>query len=176
MKKFVFSALIFASFTFLASGSYALPGLDLSAGIDVAAPVGDFGDAAKTGYGINIDAFLGLPLFPMKVGGHVAYNRFDIKNSSTKNVSIVEIVPSVRYSILPLGFWDVYAQAGVGYYYFSNSLAGFSSKNKFGFNVGAGVSGMVLPTLSIYVMPMYNMIFTKNTNTTYVSVNVGLKF
>lgn len=176
MRKFVFAFLVISSLTFMTGNTYALPGLDLSAGVVVAVPTGDFADAAKTGYGLNADAFFGIPLFPLKVGGHVAYNRFSMKNADSEDFSIVEIVPSIRYSILPLVLWNVYAQVGAGYYYYAPSFSGFDSESKFGFNVGAGVSGMLIPTVSIYAMPMYNMIFTDDKKTSYFSLNVGMKF
>jgi len=43
-------------------------------------------------------------------------------------------------------------------------------------NFGVGISGKFLPTMGFFAMPLYNVIFTEDENTTYVSLNVGVNF
>ena len=176
MKKIsVLASALFLSAIFSCT-AFALPGVSFDAGVAIPIPTGSFSDAAETGIGVGADAFFGLPMIPIKIGGHVAYNRFDTKGSGSDTFSMIEILPSVRYSIFSLPIAQIYAQLGVGYYYFGSSLSGFESQNKFGFNIGAGVSGMFTPTMSFFAMPLFNVVTTDNENSSYLSVNIGLKF
>jgi hypothetical protein len=176
MKKIsVLASVLFLS-AFISSTSYALPGATFDVGVALPIPVGSFSDAAKAGFGVGADAFFGIPMIPIKVGGHVAYNHFAAKGAGSESFSMIEILPSARYSIISLPIAEIYAQAGLGLYHFGSSISGFESQNKFGFNIGAGVSGMFTPTMSFFAMPLYNLVTTDKENSSYVSINLGLKF
>lgn len=176
MKKIsiVASALFLSAI--LSGTAFALPGATFDVGVALPIPVGSFSDAAEAGIGVGADAFFGVPMIPIKVGGHVAYNRFKAKGAGSETFSMIEILPSARYSILSLPIAELYAQLGLGFYHFGSSLSGFKSQNKFGFNFGAGVSGMFTPTMSFFAMPLYNIVTTDTKNSSYLSVNLGLKF
>jgi hypothetical protein len=160
----------------LSGTSFALPGASFDVGVALPIPVGSFSDIAKAGVGVGADAFFGLPMIPIKVGGHVAYNSFKAKNAGSETFSMIEILPSARYSILSLPLAELYAQLGLGLYHFGSSISGSKSENKFGFNIGAGVSGMFTPTMSFFAMPLYNLVTTDTKNSSYLSVNFGVKF
>ena len=176
MKRITALASVFLLAAMLTGTVYALPGVTFDIGAALVTPSGSFSDAAKAGYGVGADVFFGVPLIPLKVGGHVAYNRFNAKGSGSETFSIIEILPSVRYSFLSIGVADIFAQVGVGYYNFSSSVPGSESQNKLGFNIGPGVSVMLAPAIRLFVMPLYNLIKTENENTSYLSVNLGLRF
>lgn len=176
MKKFVLLFCVVSAFIVIPCVSYALPGLSIDAGPSFTMPMGKFADNADTGWGIAANAFAGIPIMPLKLGGRVAYNRFGVTDYDSENFSVLEIAPSVRYSLVPLMVMDIFLQAGVGYYRLDSSLSGFESENKYGINAGIGIHGMALPTMSVFVMPMYNIVFTDNDNTSYLSINAGLKF
>ena len=156
--------------------AYALPGVSVDAAVAVPIPVGDFSDIAKTGIGAGADVFAGLPMLPLKLGGRVAYNRFSHKVGSG-NTQIIEVLPSVRYELvgLPLGVFNFFGQFGAGLYTSMNTtkILGVETKkteNKFGLAIGVGASAM-----SFMLMPMYHIIFSDK-NTSFVSLNVGMKF
>jgi hypothetical protein len=172
MKKIAALASVFLLAAILTGTVYALPGVTFDVGAALVAPTGSFGDAAKTGYGVGADVFFGIPLIPLKAGGHAAYNRFDVKGSGSETLSIFEILPSVRYSFLSIGVAEIFAQAGAGYFHISSSVSGSKSQSKFGFNIGPGVSITLTPVLNLTVLPLYNFINTENESTSYLSVNL----
>ena len=172
MKKF-FLFLCFASALVIIPGlSTALPGLSICVGPSLTVPLGDFADNTKNSWGVAANAFAGIPIMNIKLGGRVAYNSFGIKNSD-ENFSILEITPSIRYSFFPLMVTDVYLQAGGGYYRLDS---GGDTDNQIGINAGFGIEGTVTPTMSVFVMPLYNLIFREDENTSYLSINAGVKF
>jgi hypothetical protein len=143
--------------------------------VNVTAPTGDFGDATETGFGGAFEAFAGLPMMPLKIGGRVAYNRFGHKVGDGSS-SFLEIQPSVRYGFgLPLGVFSFFGQFGVGIYNWKTEVkaGGFSfddSGTDFGLSLGIGANAM-----NFFVMPMYNMVFDDN-DTSYFSFNIGASF
>jgi len=145
-------------------------------------PSGDFADLYKSGYGAGADVFVGLPLLPIKLGGHVAYNRFSADDEFNDGSStIIEILPSARYAIgLPMSPIGFFGQFGVGMYNWSNEIeaAGITTKTEgtdFGFAVGVGMTAKI-PGFGFIVMPMYHAIMTEDDNINYISFNVGLTF
>jgi opacity protein-like surface antigen len=176
MKKITALASAFLLATILSGTANALPGITFDVGAALPTPSGSFSDAAKAGFGVSADVFVGIPMIPLKVGGHAAYNRFNAKGPGSETFSITEILPSVRYSLISLGVADIFAQIGVGYYNFSSSVSGSKTQKKLGFNIGPGVSVMFTPAMRLFVMPLYNLIKTENENTSYLSINLGLRF
>jgi hypothetical protein len=175
MKRVLVLAVVLA-LTAGIGAAFALPGVSVDAAISVPFPTGDFADGNKTGIGAGVDVFAGLPLLPLKLGGRVAYDRFAHKVGSG-NTQIIEVLPSVRYELvgLPLGVFNFFGQLGAGLYTSMNTtkILGVETKkteNKFGLSVGVGASAM-----SFMVMPMYHIIFSDK-NTSYISLNVGMRF
>lgn len=161
--------------------------LSYDAGVTFGQPTGDFGDCCKAGFGIAGDVFYSLPSLPnLGVGGRLAWNRFSLDDSvpgvDGGNESIIEILPSVRYSLTPAGSqFGFFGQAGVGLYRWSyteeTSFGDFDdSGSDFGFAFGAGATGKFSDTMSFMLMPMYHIISTENTNTTYFSLSFGVLF
>ena len=145
-------------------------------------PSGDFADSFKPGYGAGADVFVGFPLLPIKLGGHVAYNRFSADDKLEDGSStIIEILPSVRYAVgLPMSPIGFFGQFGVGMYNWSNEIeaGGLTTKTDgtdFGVAVGVGVTAKI-PGFGFIVMPMYHTIMAEDKNINYVSFNVGLTF
>jgi len=148
-------------------------------------PTGDFSDSSKPGFGIAGEVFLGLPLFPVEVGGRAAYNHFGAgEDFESGHTNIIEILPSIRYVIAPpLSPVKVFVQVGAGLYKWSNEfdvkgipVAAKDDGTDFGVSVGAGVRAKLGPLTGITAMPMYHIIMTEDENTTYLSLNVGLVF
>jgi len=180
ISALVFIMLAAALFTGTAQ---AQPDIDVNVGYVI--PTGDFADAATPGFGIGADVFFGLPMFPVELGGRLAYNRFGAEDEfEDGHTSIIEILPSVRYIFgPPLSPVKVFGQLGVGIYSWENEFEfkGISQTiedddSDFGIAVGAGVRGKLGPLTGIMAMPMYHVIFTEEDNTTYLSLDVGLVF
>jgi len=146
---------------------------DITASLPV--PTGDFADAADAGYGVTGDLFLGLPLLPIKLGGHVGYALFPEKDGAgAGNTTMIEVIPSIRYQLgLPLGIISIWSQLGAGMYRWENDAA---DGTDLGMSIGLGASVMAFPGLNIMAMPLYHVVFSEDDKLTYLSFNVGLKF
>lgn len=153
----------------------ALPGIGLDAAVTVPVPLGDFADAAKTGFGGSLEAFAGLPMLPLKIGGRVAYDRFS-HEVGDGHTSFIEVLPSVRYGFgLPMGLVSVFAQFGAGMYIWNSETktAGQTLKDdgtEFGLSAGVGATVM-----NFMFMPMYHVMFDED-RSSYLSLNVGMTF
>ncbi len=175
MRKFKSIAAVFVLGLGLSTAAYALPLVGFDAAINVPVPTGDYSDVSKTGFGGSVEAFAGLPMLPLQIGGRVAYNRFGQKFGDGSS-QFVEVLPSVRYGIgLPLGLLSFFGQFGAGMYAWSSDqkILGVKYKDngtEFGISAGVGATAM-----NFMVMPMYHLMFDDN-KTSYVSFNVGMKF
>jgi hypothetical protein len=183
MKKTLLAAMLISVFT--VAGVHAQ--LTYDAGVNFGQPTGDFGDGFNAGFGIGGDVFYSLPALPnLGLGGRLAWNRFGaddgIAGVDGGNMSVIEVLPSVRYSFTPseaqFGF---FGQAGVGLYHWSSTIeTAFGDMendgNDFGFAFGAGATGKFSDTMSFMLMPMYHIISTEDTNTTYFSLSFGVMF
>ena len=181
MKKTVLAFLILSLGMFAATTATAQISSDVTFNLPM--PSGDFADAYKPGFGAGADVFVGLPMVPIKLGGHVAYNRFSADDDFDDGSStIIEILPSARYTVgLPMSPVGFFGQLGLGMYNWSNEVeaGGVTMEDDgtdFGFAVGIGVTAKFLPTMGFIVMPMYHTIMTEDENTNYISVNLGLTF
>jgi hypothetical protein len=177
MKRiYIILSMVFLSGVILSQTVYAFPFLTVNVGAAIPTPQSTFSNSAKTGLGGTADVFFGLPITPIKIGGHFSYDKFDEKGPGSNKFTIIEVLPSMRYALLWLGVAEVYGQIGAGYYHLSSDQSSFGTQKKLGFNVGAGVSAKVSPSISIYVMPQYNLILTDVENTKYLTMNLGLQF
>ncbi len=181
VKKTVFIAVLFACIA--VAGAQAQ--LSFDAGATFVQPTGDFGDGYKAGFGLGGDVFYALPMLPnLGLGGRLAWNRFGVDDKVAKdgNMSIIEILPSARYSFTPADSqFGFFGQAGVGLYHWSSSIETpfgdyEDDGNDFGFAFGAGATGKFTDTMSFMLMPMYHIISTEDTNTTYFSLSFGVLF
>lgn len=175
MKKVLVLAAALGCFICIIPAAHALPLISFDAALAVPFPTGDFADSVKTGIGANVEAFASLPMIPLKIGARAAYNRFSHKAGSG-NTQIIEVLPTVRYELgLPLGILNFFGQLGAGLYTSVNTVKILGIKTKktesnFGLSVGIGASAM-----NFMVMPMYEIMFS-DPNTSFVSLNVGMRF
>ncbi len=186
MKRVLIPALIAAA-AFLSTTAFSGVTIDIGPSYNV--PTGDFGDLVDPGLGIGADAFVGLPMLPFEVGGRIGYSSFDATDDfAGGEQDVVEIVPSIRYVFgPPLSPVKVFGQFGVGAYMWDQKLEAVKSMvsslpdieddgTDFGISIGAGVRAKLGPLTGITAMPIYNIIFTEDENTTYLSLNVALTF
>jgi hypothetical protein len=149
----------------------------ITADITASMPVstGDFADNTDAGYGIAGDIFLGLPLLPIKIGGHVGFEQFAGKDDTgSGDFTILEIAPSIRYQLgLPLDLVSIWGQLGAGMYRWENDATDGAD---LGVSFGFGASTRVLPGMNILAMPLYHIVYSDDDKLTYLSLNVGLKF
>ena len=174
-RNLVRFAAIFVFAIGISTSAQALPLIGFDAAVTVPVPTGDFADVAKTGIGGSVEAFAGIPMLPFQFGGRIAYNHFS-HDVGDGNTQIIEVLPSLRYGFgLPLGLLSFFGQFGAGAYIWNSDQKILGVKYKddgadFGISAGVGVTAM-----SFMVMPMYHLMFNDD-NTSYVSLNVGMKF
>ncbi|MFC1692415.1 hypothetical protein ACFL1R_02795 [Candidatus Latescibacterota bacterium] len=178
MKKAFLLAVILTIFVIASGTSYALPGLTVDAAVAPTVPMGDFSDAAKPGFAVAGEAFIPFGIIPgLKIGIRAAYNHFGMEESDEENYTMIEILPSVRFSFSPpMSPLGIFGQVGVGLYNFNSSIENFDSQNEVGVNIGAGLTQSIAPLIKLFVMPQYHLVMTEEENTTYLTVNIGVMF
>lgn len=175
MKILVPSVFVFLILAGAPAQSQSIPGLDLDVTVTVPRSGDSSSGPADRVYGIGADAFIGIPVLPVKIGGRIAYNRLGpaLWNG---HATVTEFSPSIRYGLdLPYGIMNVFGQVGVGKYQWSGQSAGPQGTG-LGKETGYGVSlGLGASAGGFLVMPMYHrMIKGKGSN--YFTLNIGKKF
>ena len=183
MKKQVSCIMIIAALALVSGAAHALPGVTIDAGVTLPMPSGDFSDSFKPGFGAAADAFVGIPLSGLQFGGRIGYNSFGAEDDfDDGSMSIIEILPSVRYSLsAPLGMVSLFGQLGLGMYAWNSELdmGGVTVEDDgtdFGFALGVGASARVTPTMKLFLMPMYHSIQTEDDATNYTTLHIGIMF
>jgi len=149
----------------------------ISTGITVnyTVPRGDFADSSDPGFGAAGEVCVGLPLLPIRIGGHIGFNTFKENDGSTSgDTTVLEVMPCIKYQIgLPMEIVAFWGQFGMGVFNWKNDV---SDGTDMGLSFAVGASAKVTPLMSVMIMPTYNIIMAEDDNITYGTVNVGLRF
>lgn len=144
----------------------------VSGGLSVAS--GDFGDVANAGYNVSGLVGLHLPAMPIRFRGELQYQRFGFKdvvpitgNSSTLGAMVNAIVQ------MPTPLVSPYFTGGIGMYHLSATDA--DSQNKFGYNIGAGIS-FHLSSINTFVEADWQSISTDGSAMRTIPVRFGITF
>lgn len=156
----------------------------------VAFPIGDFGNAAGTGFNIGGVVGFTVPNFPLGLRGDVDYNRFGNKtvNAGTVSVSSKASIFSGTINVL-YGFpmegssFRPYAIGGLGLYRLSTdaSCSGVgvtcpsNGQTKFGLNIGGGVE-FQLSSFSAFAEARFHNLFTDGYSARYIPITFGIMF
>lgn len=140
--------------------------LSYDAGIGLALPFGDLGDVSGAGFTIGGDVFLAtIDAVPgLKLGGRLAYTGF---GEDPLDVSILEIVPSVRYPLASSGKINYFLQGGFGLFI----RGGDADGTRLGVTLGGGGVYPLANGLNITVMPLVTF-----ADDTFMSINAGVLF
>lgn len=173
-KILAICALVLISFTANAQ-------LKLGVGGGIALPMGDFGDAVKTGFGVNVGGKYMLN-DNMALGLDLGYHMFSAKeevDGYDLKFSVIPIAPSFTYYFATEGF-KPYAGVNVGFYmgktkveYEGVSMS--TTETKLGFAPILGFEYALGEKMGLDVNAKYNYI-TSDPSTTYLGINVGLVF
>ena len=161
-------------------------------------PTGNAGDAANLGFCLGFNGFYQYNDF-LFIGMRVGYNRWGADEEQWEeagfaadvsgHLSSLEVVPQVRYLILPDEMRSVnfFGQAGFGIYriaskvdidFKSGPIASISADNansELGFCLGGGLT-MERGSLTYEIRPMYHIVFTEGDSFTYFAVTGGIAF
>ena len=150
-------------------------------------PMGDFGDAVGTGFGVGTDVFFWSPasMPALQVGGRAAFNMFtaeeqDFFGGTIKtSANTIEIMPSVKYTLPSSGSWTFFGQAGFGIFMVSakTETSGFfgsgedtDSDTKVGLTLAGGAE-MAYGERTLILMPLFSLV----EDTNYLGLNVGVR-
>jgi len=176
MKTFIsVFLLVLCSFTVInAQGKIAVSG-----GFVVSLPLGDFGDAANTGFGGT--ASLEMKFMPQLVGvAHIGYIVYGTE-SDMVDFSTIPLLVGVKYFFVPAG--GFYGIGQIGMNFFSTTVEipqvfGFGggsvseTSSKFTFVAGAGYELPVNRNVSLDFSATYNLISDFNN----VQIRAAAKF
>lgn len=164
-----------------AASAHAQLGFGAAAG--VTAPVGDFRNAAESGYHVTGLVTVGIPLLP--VGGRLegSFSEFNYKN--TTNSAKARIVSGTANVVLSTpGFIGPYLIGGIGAYHSTAECSGCStSSTKVGYNGGGGLQ-LGLAGISVFVEARYHYVPGANdptnggvkSSTQFIPLSVGVTF
>lgn len=134
------SALVFILSLFAVTGSFA----QFSLGAELALPMGNFGDAANTGFGGSV-RYDGQINDNLAWGGYFGYQTYSYKGNTSYNLNMMPIMAGVKYYFTEMnnGF---YGGLDLGVFIASTNVPGATSESKFGFtpNVGYRLSSFDL--------------------------------
>lgn len=178
MKKALFTLLIVFSVIGFTS---AQSNMCVGAGVVVSLPMGDFGDAANTGFGGTAAFEMGL--MPNLVGvANVGYISWGTE-SDMVSFSAVPVLVGVKYFFVP-GFYGL-GQLGLSFFSTEVEIPSYSilgvtygggsaseSSSEFTLAVGAGYELPVAPNVKLDFTGAFNLISDLN----HITLRAGAKF
>ena len=147
---------------------------EIGGAIGAAVPLGDLGDITDVGY--NATFILGYnPTFsPIGFRFDAAYNEFGLEGSDG-NINIPSFTANAVFKA-PTGGFTPYLIGGGGLYRVGAEFPGFAeAENKFGFNIGGGVS-MPLSGFKVFVEARYNRVSIDGGEISFVPITFGAIF
>ena len=158
-----------------AQAATVLKPVQLGVALGGAIPLSDFGKGFSTGF--NFTGTLGFNPVGLPVGFRIdgAYNQFGAKGASTIKAKIADVSGNVVFSMTGTPEVTPYLIGGIGYYHTSSSVAGSTSSNNVGFNVGGGLK-VPLSGFGVFVEARYNHFTDNSVTTSFVPITVGVMF
>jgi hypothetical protein len=167
--------------TVAAVAAFALPlatanaqklGFGASAGL--AAPMGDFGDIAQSGYNLTGLVTLSAPLAPISGRAEVSYAAFSGKGFAS-GINQTMTSGTVNAVVSTPGMMGLYAIGGLGMYKPGCDNGCTAADAKIGFNGGAGYK-MGLAGFSAFVEARYHTVSFSGGSTNWIPVVFGITF
>lgn len=127
MKKIFFAIVLVAAFSVAANAQKGTK--QISAGVELGFPSGDFGAAAKVGFGVNGKAIFGIT-DDGDITATTGLSNFGYKGYSSSNVTIIPILGGYRHNFKG-SVKGLYAepQIGVGIYMSKFGTGGYKVKD-----------------------------------------------
>lgn len=167
-----------------ASAAQAQTPVSFGLGGGVTLPLGDFGDAAKTGFhGTGLVEFQPASL-PVGIRLDGTFHRIgfsDLQEDFAGEGNFQMITGTLNgvytFQTAAESKFHPYIIAGAGVYNFKANFDDFDddSETKFGINGGAGFN-MGMGGASIFVEGRFHNVFTEGSSTTFVPITLGVRF
>lgn len=157
----------------------------------ISLPMGDFGDAANTGWHLTGFGEYRLNNFPATLRGELGYHSFGSTRvsgggfSSESSVSMIPITVSAVYVLPSETQRRFHLMGGLGLYRTSvdfefsdgsGSVSGDDSNTDFGINIGGGVSFPLGERIDVVGEARFHSIFTEGSSSNMIPISIGLRF
>lgn len=182
-RTLVAMGVVVLSASTLAAQGAATATKPISFGISAGAtmPMGDFGDAAATGFNVGGLLEAKPAAMPVAFRFEVDYNRHsfsdDLSALADGNFNVISGTANVAYKF-PTTTSPVrpYILGGVGMYRMGVEIEDESdSETKMGLNGGAGIE-IPLSGFTSFIELRYHTVFTDDSNTNYMPIKFGIRF
>ena len=143
----------------------------------VAIPMGDLGDFTDMGFNATFLVGYNPAYLPIGIRFDAAYNEFGFSDNVDGNINVASFTANGVFK-LPTGGFTPYLIGGGGLYRVdadSPFLGSTNAENKFGFNVGGGIS-MPLSGFKVFVEARYNRVSMDGGNLSYLPIVFGASF
>lgn len=145
--------------------------IGLAGGISL--PMGDFGDAFKSGYIITGSVGFRPSAVPFGIRGEVGYQSHDLDGPDASLTTLYGTANAVfNFSGGAASGIAPYFIAGLGIYNFGGD---FDGTTDFGINAGAGMD-FALSGFNTFVEARYHHVFTEDEATTFIPITFGIRF
>ena len=150
----------------------------LGGGVDL--PMGDFDDAANTGYhGLAAVTFTPAT-WPVGIQIDGNYGRFPDSSPADVNLQTIYGTGNIvyRFRTSPESTFRPYLIGGGGVYNLKatgDDAAGDNSSTKFGLNGGAGFD-IKAGSASLFAEARFHNVFTEGSNTNFLPITAGIRF
>lgn len=155
--------------------------LRLGAMLGASIPIGDFSDAAETGFHIGALGEFAQATWPFALRGEITYHRHGVKDVDG-DASVLSFIPNLVFPFGdPAATARPYIIGGVGVHRVSIDLEipGFGdasdSETKFGFNVGGGIN-FNLAGFDTFIEARFHSVLTSGSSTNFIPLSFGFKF
>ena len=167
-----------------ASAAHAQTPVSFGLGGGATLPLGDFGDAAKTGFhGMGLVEFQPAGL-PVGIRFDASYHRIgfsdlfeDVVGAGNHQIIMGTLNGVYTFTTAAESKFHPYIVAGVGAYNAKANVedADNNSETKFGINGGAGFN-FGMGSASVFLEGRFHNIFTEGSSTNFVPITLGVRF
>lgn len=177
------AALALASALFTTSAQ-AQTSVQFGIGGGLTLPLGDFGDAAKTGFQGALHAEFAPANMPVGFRIEGMYQRLGFSDLfetafGSGNWQIISGTANVVYTFQTSeeSTFHPYLIGGAGVYNMKSNFDDFDddSETKFGINGGAGFN-VAMGGASVFIEGRFHNVFTEDESTNFVPINIGVRF
>ena len=139
-------------------------------------PTSDLSDISNTGWNLNGHLAFNPQLVPVGIRVDGGYSSFGFKQGVDGDIHFTNVTGNIVYKI-PSQSVSPYLLGGAGWYRVGASVRGFfsGSDNKFGWNVGGGIS-MPLSGFNTFIEAKYTQIQADNSSIKYIPITFGIMF
>jgi len=139
-------------------------------------PTSDLSDISNTGWNVSGHVAFNPAMIPLGIRVDGGYSRFGFKQGVDGDIHFGNVTGNLIYKI-PATTVSPYLLGGAGWYHLGASVPGFfsGSDNKFGWNVGGGIS-MPLSGFDTFIEAKYTQIQTEGNSVKYIPITFGVMF